>query len=63
MTRGYYSTLPVAEKKRYKEKIEAITKNTFVNALDPYEVVDGWIDDDVALWPPVELVRRGLTLA
>ena len=53
MTHNYYSTLPVAEKKRYKEKVEAITKNKFLNSLDPYEIVDGWIDD-IALWPPVE---------
>lgn len=51
-THDYYSTLPATEKKRYKEKVEAITKSKFANALDPYKI-DGWIDD-ISLWPPIE---------
>ena len=47
---AYYSSLPAAEKKRYKEKVEGFTKTKFV---DPYEIVDGW-KDDISLWPPTD---------
>ena len=47
----YFSTLPDAEKRRYKLKVESFSKEEFSNAVDPYEM-DGWIDD-LSLWPLV----------
>ena len=49
----YVCTLPEAERKRYKQKIKAITKKDYEENLDPYILEDGWIDD-ISLWPPVE---------
>ena len=52
MSTGYFSTLPDAEKRRYKLKVESFSKEEFSNAVDPYEM-DGWIDD-LSLWPPID---------
>ena len=53
MSSDYYSSLQNVEKSRYKEKVEEISKQSFSNGVDPYQIKDGWVDD-ISLWPPVE---------
>ena len=52
---AYVKTLPDAEKRRYRAKLEVLYNTSDPNVLiDPYEIEeDEWIDD-VTLWPPVD---------
>ena len=52
---AYANTLPTAEKRRYRLKLEVLYNNKNPDvAIDPYQIdIREW-KDDVTLWPPVE---------
>ena len=53
---SYFSTLPEAEKKHSKQKLEVLYCNKDPEVLiDPYIINESKLQDDiVALWPPVK---------